>query len=479
VHVSIDVLIGAAGLLLTIAARAFSSNTLIRSKLRMSLAAFGISLALAVVAASGVVSKEAAASLWTFEHALLELGTITLLVVLALNPWREDRVPDQFPNILQDTIIIVVFFVVATVVMPEKFLTTSAVGSVVIGFALQDTLGNLFAGLAIQVEKPFSTGQWIKIGPHEGRVDAITWRATRIVTKNGDAVVVPNNIISKEAIVNYSEPGGPTRMMVDIGASYDVPPNRVKAVILAAVKDAPLALASPLPFVGILDFAASAITYRVKFWIADWANDDVARDQVRTAIYYAFRRESIEIPFPIEVQITREPMDEAATDVVGARALQLAGVPLFASLSDDERARLAAVSRERLYGAGQTVVRQSEAGDSMFIVVRGAVRITIGDPGVEVATTRAGGYFGEMSLLTGEPRTATVSAIDDCLLLEIGAGDFRGIALAHPGVLEQIGAVVAERRMGLEKSRLEAAGKPGVAEAPRTFMDRVKQFLKI
>ena len=119
----------------------------------------------------------------------------------------------------------------ATSVLQEKFLTTSAVGAVVVGFALQDTLGNAFSGLAIQTEKPYRAGQWIKVGDHEGRVEEITWRATKLRTKTGTFVIVPNNVMSKEAIVNFSEPIIPTRMSVDVGASYAVPPNEVKAAI--------------------------------------------------------------------------------------------------------------------------------------------------------------------------------------------------------------------------------------------------------
>ncbi len=153
--------------------------------------------------------------------------------------------PERFPNIVQDTIIIGLFLIVATVVMQEKFLTTSAVGAVVIGFALQDTLGNMFAGLAIQVEKPFRVGHWVAVGSYEGLVTEVTWRATKLRTKTGNLVVLPNAFISKEAIVNYSEPAAPTRLEVVVGVSYDVPPNQVKAALIEAVANVPLALAEP------------------------------------------------------------------------------------------------------------------------------------------------------------------------------------------------------------------------------------------
>ncbi|RPJ70694.1 MAG: hypothetical protein EHM24_14755 [Acidobacteria bacterium] len=473
------VIVGTLALAATVAIRGLTANRLIRSKLRLSLTVFAAYLVFHAVLAAGSSTPGFLARFeWAVRVAqlLLALGGINLLVVLLINPWREDRVPEHFPSIVQDAIVIGLFLIVATGVMQEKFLTTSAVGAVVIGFALQDTLGNTFAGLAIQVEKPFRAGHWIKVAGFEGVVTEITWRATRLRTRSGDTVILPNSTLSKEAIINYSEPALPTRTFVEVGASYDVPPNEVKAVILEAIRDAKLVLSTPPPEVALADFAASAITYRVKFWVADFAVDDPARDQVRTCIYYALRRAGIEIPYPIQVtHRARLAKDEAGEQ--GAAAETLARTALFQPLADDERRALAAVALARVYGAGQTVVREGAAGDSMFVVARGSVRVTVGESGAEVATIGAGGYFGEMSLLTGDPRTATVSAAGDCLLLEIAAADFRRLVLAHPTVVEHVTAVVAERRAGLERSRTAVVAETAHDDAPRSFLTRVQQWL--
>ena len=118
-------------------------------------------------------------------------------------------------------------------------MATTAVGAVVIGLALQDTLGNLFAGLAIQIEKPFRVGDWVTIGGQDGLVSEITWRATKMRTKAGNFVVVPNSVLAKDTITNYSEPTRAMRLHVEVGASYEVPPNLVKSVIRAALRNAP------------------------------------------------------------------------------------------------------------------------------------------------------------------------------------------------------------------------------------------------
>src|SRR5918999_1226730 len=155
--------------------------------------------------------------------------TVNQLVIALINPLRADRVGDRFPAIVQDAIVIGMLLIVATFVFKEQLLTTSAVGAVVVGFALQDTLGNAFAGLSIQSERPFKVGHWIRVGDFEGRVAEVTWRATKLQTKTGNFVIVPNNIIAKEAITNFSEPVAPTRLEFDVGASYLSTPAQVQA----------------------------------------------------------------------------------------------------------------------------------------------------------------------------------------------------------------------------------------------------------
>src|SRR4029077_6799766 len=190
---------------------------------------------------------------------LLAFGIANALVVLVINPWRVDRIPERFPNIVQDTIVIGLFGVAAMLFLPDKIVATTAVGAVVIGFALQDTLGNLFAGLAIQIEKPFRVGHWVTIGGKDGLVSEITWRATKIRTKAGNFVVAPNSVLSRDTITNYSEPTVETRVELDVGAGYGTPPNERKATILRAIEHDPLISSTRQSEVLVADFAASAV----------------------------------------------------------------------------------------------------------------------------------------------------------------------------------------------------------------------------
>jgi small-conductance mechanosensitive channel/CRP-like cAMP-binding protein len=473
------ILVAAALLLLLAAAlQAFTTNPYVKKKLQFSLFLTGLSLSLALVQ----LHPDIAQTLQDFKRVpdlLFVLAFINTGVIVAINPLRADRISDRFPNIVQDSLIVGLFFMIATVVFKETILTASAVSAVVVGFALQDTLGNAFAGLGIQVEKPFRVGNWIKVGDFEGKVSQVTWRATKLLTRAGTYIVVPNNIISKESIVNYSEPILPVRLWVDVGVTYNKPPNAVKAALLEAIDQAPLALKTPAPDVLLMDFAASAINYRARFWIADFEVDDIAYDQVRTAIFYALARRGIEIPYPIQIEMSREETSSAILTRNDMESL-LGDVQIFASLSEDERKQLAARCREAIYATGEMVVRQGEAGASMFVVYSGQVKVTIEPGNREVARTDPGGFFGEMSLLTGDPRTATVSATCDAVLLEIPADGFRQIALAQPAVVEAVGLAVVARRAGLDQARAEAALlDASLREQSRSLISRVRRFLRL
>jgi CRP-like cAMP-binding protein len=377
---------------------------------------------------------------------------------------------------VQDAFVIGTLILVATFALGEEFLATSAVGAVVIGFALQDTLGNAFAGLAIQSEKPFNIGHWITVGEHEGRVAEVTWRATKLRTKTGNFVVVPNSEIGKAAITNFSEPAAPMRLFVDVGVTYDAPPNRVKSVIRTALANCPLVLKAPAPDAMVHAFDASSITYRVRFWTEDFELDEEAADQVRASIYYAFRREGIEIPYPIQVEYSKEAPSDDHDARMAERERLLARIDLFATLSEEERATIAARMKMAEYGDGEAIVREGDPGQSMFIVASGRVTISLEEGGQQVASLGVGDYFGEMSMLTGSPRVATVRATGDVHVLEIDAEIFRRLAEANPQGVEHVGVSAATRRAELDGVRASAKAAATV-EAPANFLTRMRKFL--
>jgi small-conductance mechanosensitive channel/CRP-like cAMP-binding protein len=464
------VLVGA-----SIALMAVVGNHVIRRRLLFTVLVLGAAAVLRLAIAQWPQVESLRDDGWKLQSLLIALATINAVVTLVFNRWFRDAGPDRAPAIVQDTVIAALGLVAALFLFRNaSFLTGSAIVAAVIGFALQDTLGNAFAGIAIQIEKPFRVGHWIAVASHTGLVTEVTWRATKLRTKAGNLVSLPNSLIAKEAINNYSEPTAPTRLEVDVGAAYQTPPNDVRDALIAAMRGVPLVLVSPPPDVILREFAGSAITYRVRFWVSDFSKDDEAMHAARTAIYYEFRRRNIEIPWPIQIEYSRE---ESPIDTPERRErfrLAIARVPVLAGLPEEAHRALAASADELLYAGGEVIVREGDPGESMFVVSRGTVVIAVGADRREVAVTQAGGYFGEMSLLTGEPRSATVIARGDCTVLEIAAGAFREFVQSHPGAIDQLAEASLVRRRELERTR--SAAESATAAESVSLRDRMRKF---
>jgi small-conductance mechanosensitive channel/CRP-like cAMP-binding protein len=449
----------------------------LRGRLRFSAYLLLVFLALEVATTQQVGEVQLIASI---ARLLLVLAVVNLLVALLVNPWSEHRASDRFPAIAQEVAVIGLFTVVATVLMRDQLLTTSAVGAVIVGFALQDTLGNLFAGLAIQIEKPFRVGHWISVADREGQVAEITWRATKLRTEAGQFLIVPNSIIAKDPILNYSEPSIPTRLEVEVGVAYQSAPTVVKAALREAIDHAPLVLKQPPADIILKDFGGSSIVYKVRFWIEDYEQNEPARDQLRSAIWYVFARRGIEIPYPIQVEISREEQLTRLPSAISAAAEKLGRTELFSELSADERYALAAACPEQTFADGEPIVRQDDAGSSMFVVTSGAVRVVLEPSGREVATIGAEGFFGEMSMLTGAARTATVRAAGDVVVVEVPAERFRELVVERPAILDHVTSIVTTRRAGLEEAKMAAAAAtPSPAATHRSLLERIQQFLRL
>ncbi len=417
----------------------------------------------------------------TFEFLLTTLAIINATVALIFNRLNRETASEKYPAIVQDALVIGSFVVTVTYWWPERLLTTSAMGAVIIGFALQDTLGNLFAGLAIQVEKPFRVGDWIRSGEQEGMVLEVTWRATKIRTKAGNFIIIPNSLISKDRIINYSQPTRILRMEHTLGLSYEAPPNLVKSVILETIASIPEILREPAPDILLSQYSESSIHYRCRFWVDDFAITDPILDKFTTLLYYRLRRADLAIPYPIrDLRITEKRQEAPSVESALDRRLQFVErVDLFQRLTPADKKLIAEAMEPITFASNETIIRQGTPGDSMFFIRKGNVGILLQSSGAshEVAVLGDGQYFGEMALLTGETRTATAVAQGDVEAYVLRKDHFRDVLLLEPEIATEISRIMAERKQVLEaKTAQVAAQTSSQHDAQQNFLRRIQKF---
>jgi CRP-like cAMP-binding protein len=366
--------------------------------------------------------------------------------------------------------------------------TTSAVLTAVIGLALQNTISNLFAGLALQLDGMIGAGDWIKAGDNVGRVMQIKWRTTNLLTKDGDVVRVPNAELLSGRLINYNKPTPMHRVWLKVGFHYRHPPNTVKRVLLAAIQEAPGVLTEPPPDVVPLDFADSSILYALRYWITDFEADVRIDGEVRTRVWYAALRAGLEIPFPTRTVLMQQTDAEAAAAEARGRLEDrlalLARLELFSGLEDADRKLLAEGMKVARFAAGEVILRQDQPGDSLYLIQKGDVIVRLAVDGIqrEVAALKTGQIFGEMSLITGEPRTATCLAKSDVLCYVIDHAAFQQVLDARPSIAEEISRTLGQRQTELSASRegltAEAIARQQ-AEASSRLLARIRNFFHL
>jgi CRP-like cAMP-binding protein len=345
-----------------------------------------------------------------------------------------------------------------------KVFTASVLTTAVIGLALQETLGNIMAGLALQLEPDLEVGDWVRIDEKiTGRIREVRWRATTVLTKNGDLVLIPNGVIARSLITNFSRPTAAHRQWVTLRVHFRHPPGKVRDTVVEAVRTQGFVRADPAPDCVLTDFKDDACTYAVRYWIDDFHRGDSMDGAVRSAVWYALHRAGMEIPFPsmnINVTEMNEVREERKHDEEYARRVDaLSRVDVFRALDAEKIDRLARRMRLIIYGPGEIVLRQGDPGDSLYVVRAGSVAVQIGAAGArrEVAVLASGQFFGEMSLMTGESRAATVVAKTDCECYIVDKEAFQEILVERPELAGTISDILAHRQIALDGASAEAA----------------------
>lgn len=420
-------------------------------------------------------------------YAIFTFLTI-LLFVRCINIWfkqsylpshKELQIPFLLIDIFRWLLLAGFLFIVLKIyfrINLTGIFATSAVATAIIGFALQDILKNFFAGITLNMEIPFRKGDWVEINKNTGEVVNMSWRATKIKTIEGNYVIIPNANISEENIINYSVHDKMLARYVTVGVHYRYPPRLIKDVIKEATLSTEGVLKTPEPIVRLKSFDDFAIVYLCKFWIKHYPSLYRIEDAVKSKIWYFFRENDIEIPFPIRTIYTHRGMPEKKKET-GAIASILEKIEIFSPLSKQETTNLAKKFILGYFARGEKLIGQGDEGSTFFIIKEGrvSVNVRVGEAMKKIKELEAGDFFGEMSLLTNERRSATIIAEEETEVLILDRDDFARILKRKPVIAERISKILAQRKLELGEFA-ETVKKPTRSQESKEQRSILKQI---
>ena len=403
-----------------------------------------------------------------------------LILTTALRHTNQSEIASLLKTVVSIIVYIVAFFIIFQSQYPNVQLTPLFTGStiigIVVGLALQDTLGNLFAGIALQADQPFQLGDVVSISNRGvGVIEGVSWRGVKIRTFQNKLLVMSNSVMGKETI-EVAPRDNLNANLVFFNTLYINSPSRTIQIVRDAVRHVENVSQKIRPIVRIRNLGDNGIDWEVKYWAEDYTKFQETDALIRQRIWYVFNREKIDFAFPTRtIFIEPKPVETTLDEYLSSTGEQLSAIPIFAPLSDDELEKLAEASKSRVYAPGEAIVRRGQEGNSMFVIVRGSVDVQIlhGSETKTINTLRVNAYFGEMSLLTGEPRSATVVAVEETEVVQINKSALKPIFEANSELVRSICKLVEERRMLLtnveEKDANEETGEKGVLISIKKF----------
>ncbi|HEX7596860.1 MAG TPA: mechanosensitive ion channel family protein [Polyangia bacterium] len=446
-------------------------------------------LGLIAVGGGSLTFGRVMAVLSTFFVALGAVGT-AVMGVFEILPARLNL---RFPLLLRDLILVLAFVVVLFGVLGQSgvdvtsLVTTSAVLTAILGLALQSTLTNLLSGILLNMDRSLGVGDWVQFGTRKGRITEIHWRSTILRTTDGDTIIIPNGQIVAQEVHNYSRPSPAHRVWLKIGFHYRHPPNEVRKVLAEAARETPGVIHVREPDCFPVEFADSSIVYALRYWIDRFDQAAEIEGEVRSRVWYAAERAGLEFPFPIRTVIMpgeRSAAGQAlAPQELAARLTALEQVDLFATLESSEREILAQGLRPMPFAAGEPIIRQGTPGDSMFIIARGKVHVSLNQSGMNtiIATLGPGDFVGEMSLMTGEPRAANCLAATDVVSFELDHATFQRLLTTRPAVADHMSSLLSLRQSHIEKKggEMSAHAAAQAAERKTHLLQRIRHFFEL
>ncbi len=373
----------------------------------------------------------------------------------------------------------------------SQIVTTSALITAVVAFAMQDTLGNLLGGVALELDASLNVGDWVRVDDVEGQVVDIRWRSTSLQTRNWDTVVVPNShLMRNKFTIHGRRKGAPVRWRrwIWFNVDYSAAPARVIESVENAVRAAliPNVATDPAPQCVLMDFEHGYGRFAVRYWLTDFTRDDPTDSDVRVHVLAALQRAGMRVAVPEysihTVKESEKHLQEVKLREIAHRLDALKRVDLFASLSEQELRTVAERLVSAPFARGDVITRQGAVAHWLYILIEGEAEVVVDQPAGErhvVTTLKAGTCFGEMGLLTGEPRRATVIASTDLECYRLDKASLEDILRSRPALAEDFSRMLVARQADLDQRLKQADADQFARQASREHSEilaRIRSF---
>lgn len=372
---------------------------------------------------------------------------------------------------------------------PSQLFATSAIMTAVVAFAMQDTLGNVMGGVVLQLDHSLRVGEWVQIDDLSGRVVDVRWRYTEVLTRNHETVVVPNSWLMKNrfrVLRQRADQPLQWRRMLHFNIDHSALPGKVLQVLQQAVADASIAHVAqqPPPSAVLMEINAGYHRYTLRYWLTDPQFDDPTDSAVRVHALTALAREGIRLGVPLaERRLTQE--DEHSRNArdqreLARRTAAIRSIALFATLPEAEQHTLAAHLVHAPFVAGSVITRQGAVAHWLYLILHGEAEVVVdGSAGrTAVARLHDGEFFGEMGLLTGAPRSATVLAATDVECYRLDKEGFAQVLAARPDLAEEIATLLAQRRAEFT-ARLRQTAHAAAPVRSKDLLARMQAFFAV
>lgn len=389
-------------------------------------------------------------------YAVLLVFNVLVFENASEDSWRS-RAPKLFQDLIRMLLVVIGAAIVLSVVWRQDLgglVAALGVGSIVLGLALQETLGNLMSGIALFFERPFSVGDFISVGENRGRVVQVSWRSVHLRTVENNLLVLPNSALARETITNYSQPTASQLLRLSFSFGLDAPPNLVKTMLLQVAREIPQILADPEPYAVTCEVLADRIRYEARVTIAEGSHSPGVSDRFTTAVWYAARRAGVPLPLPQAVEMQVRENDADAPQALREAEVQLRAAEGIRVLPGEAIARLAAAAEPVLFGAGEQLLAAGEIPRNVYVITGGEALGSYGKDTGQAGEIRFGSHevLGVTSLARAQASDTEVVARTDVSALRIPCEVVGQALQEYPALSNQFARIWQARSEALRRS---------------------------